>query len=50
MRTGLLTILLSLIGFAVTGCNTTRGIGQDVKATGEAIEEVAEETKEELND
>jgi len=34
----------------IAGCNTTRGIGQDVEAAGEGIEEVAEQTEEELED
>ena len=37
---------LILSGIFLGGCNTTRGIGQDIEATGEAIEEVAEETQE----
>ena len=48
MKTTLLTMLLSLLAVSISGCNTTRGIGQDVEATGEAIEEAAEETKEKL--
>lgn len=49
MRTAFFTLLLSLSAILVAGCNTTRGFGQDVEATGEAIEEAAEETKEELS-
>lgn len=47
-----LTSLMLIVFFAgsVTACNTTRGIGQDVEAAGEGIEEVAEETEEELED
>lgn len=37
-------------GFALSGCNTTRGFGQDVEATGDAIEEAAEDTEEELEE
>lgn len=32
------------------GCNTTRGLGQDVEAAGEAIEETAEEVEDEIED
>lgn len=48
----ILTTLIFTILFAgaIAGCNTTRGIGQDVEAAGEGIEEVAEETEEELED
>ena len=38
--------LLSLL--TVSGCNTTRGLGQDIEATGEAIEDAAEKTKQKL--
>lgn len=34
---------LLLMGLAVSACNTTRGVGQDVEATGEAIEDTAED-------
>lgn len=33
----------------LSGCNTTRGIGEDVEAAGEKIEEVAEEAQDELD-
>lgn len=49
MKTGLLALLLTFSAFLISGCNTTRGFGQDVEATGEAIEETAEEAKEELS-
>lgn len=39
----LLAMLISL-----TACNTTKGLGQDIEATGEAIEEAAEKTKRKL--
>ncbi len=44
----LVLVMLGLLGLAA--CNTTRGFGQDVEATGEAIEETAEDTQEEMND
>lgn len=37
-------LALILVAFAASACNTTRGFGQDVEATGEAIEETAEDT------
>ena len=49
MKTTLAALLLGLMTIAVTGCNTTRGFGQDVEATGEAIEEAAENTKEKIS-
>lgn len=36
-------MLLMLVALAAAGCNTTKGFGQDVEATGEAIEETAED-------
>lgn len=33
----------------IAGCNTTRGIGEDVEAAGDTIEEVAEEAEDELD-
>ena len=40
--------ILAFLCAGLTGCNTTRGLGQDIEQTGEAIEEVAEETEDEL--
>jgi predicted small secreted protein len=37
-------MLLMLTALAAAGCNTTEGFGQDVEATGEAIEETARDT------
>ena len=39
------TALLLMVLIAASGCNTTRGLGQDIEATGEAIEDAAEKTK-----
>jgi len=46
----LTTLIFTLLFAGIAGCNTTRGIGQDVEAAGEGLEEVAEETEEELED
>ena len=35
------TILLLGLAFTLAACNTVQGIGQDVKATGSAIERAA---------
>jgi predicted small secreted protein len=39
--------LLSMIGFACAcaACNTVEGVGKDVKATGQAIENTADKAK-----
>lgn len=50
MKTTMITLLLGFLACAAAGCNTTRGIGQDVEATGEAIEEAAEKTKDKMSD
>ena len=50
MKTTMITLLLSILAFAAAGCNTTRGLGQDVEATGEAIEEAAEKAKDKMSD
>lgn len=36
-------MLLMLIALAAAGCNTTKGFGQDVEATGDAIEDTADD-------
>lgn len=41
---------LLLAGFSLSACNTTRGVGEDVEATGEGIQHAAEETEEELEE
>lgn len=38
-------ILIALGAFTAAGCNTTEGFGQDVEATGDAIEDAAEDAK-----
>lgn len=44
-RKTLTTFFLLAIMLPLTGCYTVRGVGQDVEAAGEAIEETAEKTK-----
>lgn len=41
----LVLVMLGAAGGALGGCNTTEGFGKDVKSTGEAIEDTAEENK-----
>lgn len=36
-------LTLILIALATSACNTTRGFGEDVEATGDAIEDTAED-------
>ncbi|PWC15452.1 ECN family pore-forming entericidin [Brenneria roseae subsp. americana] len=42
LKKSLAAILSVLILSAVVGCNTTRGVGQDVEAGGEAIQRSAQ--------
>jgi predicted small secreted protein len=42
--------LLALAGFAlaVAGCNTVEGLGKDVKATGQGVENAAKDVKQKM--
>ncbi|MBJ7223467.1 MULTISPECIES: entericidin A/B family lipoprotein [unclassified Brenneria] len=42
LKKSLIAIFSVLILSAVVGCNTTRGVGQDVEAGGEAIQRSAQ--------
>ena len=42
----LLPWMLALLGLAA--CNTTRGVGEDVEATGEGVQDAAESVEEDL--
>jgi len=37
-----------LVAFALTGCNTVKGVGQDVSKAGQAVTGTAEKTSEEI--
>lgn len=49
MRLSLLLFLFCIFGAGVAGFNTTAGLGQDIQATGEKVEEVADDAKEEIS-
>lgn len=49
MKHFFVTTLFLLLTAAIAGCNTTRGVGQDIEATGEKIEELAEDAKDKLD-
>ena len=38
-------LFVLVTAFALSGCNTVRGFGQDVKKAGSELEEAAEEAK-----
>ncbi len=38
-------ISLLIVGADLSGCNTTAGVGKDIEATGDAIEDAAEDAK-----
>lgn len=48
MRVGLRLLLIGLAGAWLAACNTSEGVGKDIKAGGAAIERTAKETKEKL--
>ncbi len=37
-----LAALFGLLGLSLTGCNTTEGVGQDIEAAGEGIQDAAD--------
>lgn len=42
------TLMLVLVGFSVlalSGCNTIRGVGQDVEKVGEEVQDASDATK-----
>ncbi len=41
VRTIVLWSLLALAGATLFGCNTVRGVGEDIEAAGEAIQNAA---------
>lgn len=43
-------LALILVAFAASACNTTRGFGQDVEATGDAIEDTADDAMDDDNE
>jgi predicted small secreted protein len=48
-----LLAMYAVIGFnafALSACNTIRGAGEDIEASGEMIQEGAEETEEEIEE
>lgn len=42
MKKTVLTLLAVMVVLSVTGCNTLRGVGKDIKKGGEAIERAAD--------
>ena len=49
MTVCVLAFTVGMLG-TLTACNTAEGLGQDVEAAGDMIEETAEETEDELDD
>lgn len=54
MKRQILTPIVALTAlfaaFSVSACNTVRGVGQDVEATGEAVQDASTEAQQDLND
>lgn len=49
MKTQITVPALLLAAFVLAACNTVEGVGRDVQAGGEAVEDVASETREDLS-
>lgn len=49
-RIATILVVPLLLLSALAGCNTARGIGQDVQAGGQAVEETAEAAQDEISD
>jgi len=45
MRAALLMALIGLSALSLSACNTIEGVGKDVKATGQAVENAAKGAK-----
>lgn len=41
----IVTLVLAASALVVAGCNTVAGIGRDVEAVGEAVEQTAEDVR-----
>ncbi|MGB5580237.1 MAG: entericidin A/B family lipoprotein [Woeseia sp.] len=50
MKTFFYMMILMAFGLSMAACNTTRGFGEDVEATGEAVQDVAENTEEQIEE
>jgi predicted small secreted protein len=44
----LLVLAFSVASLGLAACNTTAGVGKDIEATGDAIEDTADDTKTEM--
>lgn len=43
-------LLMALFTLGLAACNTTAGFGEDVEATGENIQDAAEDVKDDMSD
>ncbi|GJM10344.1 MAG: hypothetical protein DHS20C11_26200 [Lysobacteraceae bacterium] len=42
-------LLLTILGLGIAGCNTTRGLGQDIEQAGDHIEDAADDAEDALD-
>jgi entericidin B len=49
MKTQITVPTLLLAAFVLAACNTVEGVGRDVQAGGQAVEDVASDTKDEIS-
>ncbi len=45
----LVAVLFALAAMALTGCNTVSGVGEDVSAAGQALDQTSERTQDKLS-
>ncbi len=50
MKNLIYTLFLLLAGASLAACNTTRGLGEDVEAAGEEVQDIAENTEEQIEE
>ena len=50
MKTFFYSIVLLIAGSSLAACNTTRGLGQDVEAAGEEVQDIADNAEEQIEE
>ncbi len=50
MKKSLSLPVLAMTAMLIAACNTVEGVGRDVQAGGEAVEDVARDTREEITE
>ena len=50
MKKTLIVPIFAIAAFTLAACNTVEGVGRDVQAGGQAVEDVAQDTREEITE